>query len=121
MSATGHWENVYNMNAPEKAADRNASIIEAGRGESTLVDDLVDQEYRRITLLDISAKAIEVTRALGPEGPRKCSGLDVARYDARSLHQEFGPHFRSGDSSTELHRIPFGTLQQSLCYCVVEK
>lgn len=25
-----------------------------------------------------------------PEGPMKCSGLDVVRYDAESLHREFG-------------------------------
>ena len=25
-----------------------------------------------------------------PEGPTKCSGLDVVRYNAESLHEEFG-------------------------------
>jgi SAM-dependent methyltransferase len=30
----------------------------------------------------------------GPEGPTKCSGLDVMRYDAESLHDEFGRRFR---------------------------
>lgn len=29
----------------------------------------------------------------GPEGPTKCSGLDVVRYDAESLHKEFGNTF----------------------------
>lgn len=57
----------------------------------------------------------------GPEGPVKCSGLEVVRYDAESLHNEFGVHFRLLRSSKELHRTPFGTLQQFLyCYCRVE-
>ena len=50
----------------------------------------------------------------GPEGPTKCSGLDVVRYDAESLHKEFGVRFRLLDSSKELHRTPFGTIQQFL-------
>jgi SAM-dependent methyltransferase len=56
----------------------------------------------------------------GPEGPDKCSGLDVMRYDAGSLHGEFGPRFHLIESSKELHRTPFGTTQQFLyCYCVL--
>jgi 2-polyprenyl-3-methyl-5-hydroxy-6-metoxy-1,4-benzoquinol methylase len=57
----------------------------------------------------------------GPEGPDKCSGLDVMRYDAGSLHHEFGSRFRLVESSKELHRTPFGTTQQFLyCYCIAE-
>ncbi|MCE5309574.1 MAG: class I SAM-dependent methyltransferase [Acidobacteriales bacterium] len=52
----------------------------------------------------------------GPEGPVKCSGLDVMRYDAQSLHAEFGPRFHLVESSKELHVTPFGTEQQFL-YC----
>ncbi len=57
----------------------------------------------------------------GPEGPAKCSGLDVVRYDADSLHDQFGARFRMVESSKELHRTPFGSTQQFLyCYCKVE-
>jgi SAM-dependent methyltransferase len=74
----------------------------------------------------------EVTRAVrpgghvivstfGPEGPTKCSGLEVMRYNAESLHGEFGARFRLVESSKELHQTPFGTTQQFLyCYCRVE-
>lgn len=56
----------------------------------------------------------------GPEGPSKCSGLDVVRYDAESLHHEFGKRFRLVESSQELHQTPFGTTQQFLyCYCQI--
>jgi 2-polyprenyl-3-methyl-5-hydroxy-6-metoxy-1,4-benzoquinol methylase len=61
-----------------------------------------------------------IVSTFGPEGPAKCSGLDVVRYDAESLHNEFGVHFRLLESSRELHRTPFGTTQQFLyCYCRV--
>jgi len=57
----------------------------------------------------------------GTKGPTKCSGLDVVRYDAQSLHREFGVRFRLLESSEELHHTPFGTDQQFLyCLCRVE-
>jgi len=62
-----------------------------------------------------------IVSAFGPEGPTKCSGLEVMRYDAESLHGEFGARFRLVESSTELHRTPFETTQQFLyCYCRIE-
>jgi 2-polyprenyl-3-methyl-5-hydroxy-6-metoxy-1,4-benzoquinol methylase len=62
-----------------------------------------------------------IVSTFGPEGPTKCSGLEVMRYDAQSLHDEFGIRFRLMESSKELHKTPFGTTQQFLyCYCKVE-
>ena len=62
-----------------------------------------------------------IVATFGPQGPTKCSGLDVVRYDARSLHAEFGRHFQLLESVTELHQTPFGTTQQFLyCLCKVE-
>ena len=62
-----------------------------------------------------------IVGVFGPEGPTKCSGLEVVRYDADSLHGEFGPRFHLIESSNELHQTPSGTTQQFLyCYCVVE-
>jgi ubiquinone/menaquinone biosynthesis C-methylase UbiE len=61
-----------------------------------------------------------IVATFGPEGPTKCSGLDVMRYDADALHGEFGRRFRLIDSLKELHLTPFGTIQQFLyCYCVM--
>ena len=203
MDTQAHWESIHGTKAPNQvswfrphlqtslalieraAADRSASIIDVGAGASTLVDDLMQEGYRNITVLDISQAAIEVTKnhlgeasksvrwlradvtqgslpahaydvwhdravfhfltkpderlayvrnvalavkpgghvivsTFGTEGPEKCSGLDVVRYDAGSLHQEFGPRFRLVASSKELHRTPFGTTQQFLyCYCTL--
>jgi 2-polyprenyl-3-methyl-5-hydroxy-6-metoxy-1,4-benzoquinol methylase len=62
-----------------------------------------------------------IVSTFGPEGPVQCSGLDVVRYDARALHDEFGARFRLVESRNELHQTPFGTTQQFLyCYCMVE-
>jgi 2-polyprenyl-3-methyl-5-hydroxy-6-metoxy-1,4-benzoquinol methylase len=62
-----------------------------------------------------------IVSTFGPEGPTKCSGLDVSRYDAESLHGEFGERFRLLGSSMELHRTPSGIIQQFLyCHCTVE-
>ena len=62
-----------------------------------------------------------IVSTFGPEGPTKCSGLDVARYDANSLHEQFGARFRLVESAKELHKTPFGTTQQFLyCYCRIE-
>jgi 2-polyprenyl-3-methyl-5-hydroxy-6-metoxy-1,4-benzoquinol methylase len=57
----------------------------------------------------------------GPDGPIRCSGLDVIRYDAKSLHDEFGVRFHLLESRKEVHETPFGTSQQFLyCLCRVE-
>jgi 2-polyprenyl-3-methyl-5-hydroxy-6-metoxy-1,4-benzoquinol methylase len=62
-----------------------------------------------------------IVSTFGPEGPTKCSGLNVVRYDAESLHSEFGGRFRLMESAIELHKTPFGTTQQFLyCLCKVE-
>ena len=51
-------------------------------------------------------------------GPERCSGLEVARYDPQSLHNEFGTDFELLDSTREEHHTPFGTEQKFIyCYC----
>jgi SAM-dependent methyltransferase len=77
--------------------------------------------YVRQVARAVKAGGHVIVSTFGPEGPTKCSGLDVVRYDAETLHGEFGAHFRLLKSSKELHRTPFGTIQQFLCcYCRVE-
>jgi 2-polyprenyl-3-methyl-5-hydroxy-6-metoxy-1,4-benzoquinol methylase len=62
-----------------------------------------------------------IVGAFGPQGPQKCSGLDVVRYDAESLHDEFGAKFRLVESRAELHTTPLATTQQFVyCLCRME-
>jgi SAM-dependent methyltransferase len=62
-----------------------------------------------------------IVASFSPEGPAKCSGLDVARYDANGMHAEFGAGFRLLDSVREDHHTPSGINQAFLyCLCRVE-
>lgn len=86
---------------------------------------LLEPEQRRAYIRQV-ARAMRpggsvIVATFGPEGPTKCSGLDIVRYDAEGLHDEFGPGFRLVESAVELHRTPFGTTQQFVyCFCRVE-
>ena len=63
-----------------------------------------------------------IVSTFGPEGPTKCGGLNVMRYDVEALHDEFGGRFRLVESSKILHDTPFGTTQQFLyCYSRLEQ
>ena len=85
MSAKTHWESIYGTRSAEsvswyaphlsaslqyiKSASPNAqaAVLDVGGGESTLVDDLLAAGFADLTVLDISATALEVTRRrLGP-------------------------------------------------------
>jgi 2-polyprenyl-3-methyl-5-hydroxy-6-metoxy-1,4-benzoquinol methylase len=86
---------------------------------------LTEQE-QRVAYVQQVARAVKpggyvIVSTFGPEGPTKCSGLDVVRYDAEELHGRFGAHFRPVESREEIHTTPTGKLQQFLyCLCRVE-
>jgi len=61
-----------------------------------------------------------IVATFGPEGPTKCSGLDVLRYNSEALHDEFGSHFRLVKHLDERHQTPSGAIQQfTYCYCKI--
>ena len=77
--------------------------------------------YVRNVLHAMRPGGFVIVSTFGPEGPTRCSGLDVVRYDSENLHAQFGAHFRLIDSSKELHYTPSCAAQQFLyCYCRVE-
>jgi trans-aconitate methyltransferase len=45
------------------------------------------------------------------DGPEKCSGLQVTRYDAKSLAEALGPAFELADNFAEPHRTPWSAIQ----------
>jgi SAM-dependent methyltransferase len=47
-----------------------------------------------------------------PEGPEKCSGLPVARYDAALLAERLGPSYRLATSINHDHHTPWGAVQR---------
>lgn len=204
MDRTIHWENVYNTKAANSVSwyrehlerslemieatgvDLDANIIDVGGGASTLVDDLLARGYKNLTVLDISAVALEnsklrlgnaatsvsflaadittvalpedffdlwhdravfhfltraedrerylenLRRSLKPEGhvviatfaedgPLKCSGLDVERYDIEKLIDALGQGFELADHLRETHQTPFETTQSFLYARFVRK
>ena len=85
MDPKQHWEKVYQTKAPngvswykphlkvslawisEFAAPEDSEIIDIGGGASTLVDDLLNGNYRGIRVLDISGQALKTAKErLGP-------------------------------------------------------
>jgi SAM-dependent methyltransferase len=201
MSAKEHWENIYQTKAPTQVSwfqahpqisldlirrthlQPHEPLIDIGGGASTLVDDLLDDGFQAITVLDISATALQAARqrlgarantvtwlaaditeltwpaqtyavwhdravfhfltdpmarqryiesvrqavrpgghvivaTFAPDGPTRCSGLDVIRYSPEGLHSEFGHDFELIDSVRETHHTPAGTEQKFMyCYC----
>lgn len=77
MERKAHWETVYKNKSPNEVSwteeipqtsldfihsfgsDKSASIIDIGGGDSRLVDCLLEEGYTNISVLDISAKALE--------------------------------------------------------------
>jgi SAM-dependent methyltransferase len=55
-----------------------------------------------------------VLGTFGPEGPRKCSGLDVCRYDVASLQAQLGSDFKLLQHELTEHTTPHGVAQQFL-------
>lgn len=87
-----------------------------------LVDPEQRKRYVQSVLNAVRPGGHVIVSAFGPEGPTKCSGLDVMRYDAEALHGQFGTRFRIEESSEELHHTPWGTAQQFVyCCCRVEQ
>ncbi len=117
----------------ERAADVNwieADITEAALPENTfdvwhdravfhfLTEPADRQKYVEQVLRSLKLGGHIIVASFGLDGPAKCSGLDVVRYDHGSMHDEFGDSFRFIDSLDELHHTPFGTTQNFIyCYC----
>ncbi len=193
MDRKEHWETVYatkgdievswfqseplvSLELIEIASPNHGRIIDIGGGASTLVDRLLDLGFEKVAILDISAEALERSKArLGDragqvkwivadvttvesigqfdvwhdravfhfltdaedrrkyvdlarrtipigghlvigtfaiDGPTKCSGLDVCRYDAQLLTAELGDSFRLVKEVAHEHITPWGKPQK---------
>ena len=192
-SRQSHWENVYASKrenevswfqespAPSLAliaevrATPGSAIIDVGGGASRLVDHLIDRGFHDVTVLDLSAAALEASKArlgeragsaqwlvadvttwepsrtydiwhdraafhflteerdragyierlkqglkigghaiiatFAPDGPEKCSGLPVARYDGASLARTLGAAFKLLHTQRHEHATPWDSRQ----------
>jgi SAM-dependent methyltransferase len=195
-----HWETIYKTKNPGQVSwtqetpkislefiksfgpSKNAKIIDIGGGDSKLVDYLLDQGFKNITVLDISAKSLEkakirlgekankvtwivsditefepettydiwhdrasfhflttaeqikkymktarksintflIVGTFSKNGPEKCSGLEIKKYDEKELTSEFKNGFNKIKCVTADHLTPFGTTQNFL-FCGFKK
>lgn len=53
-----------------------------------------------------------IIAAFAPDGPERCSGLDIVRYDADTLAAVLGGRFRLLEERRESHRTPQGREQR---------
>lgn len=169
----------------EVGATADSSIIDVGGGDSTLVDALIDRQYRCLTVLDLSGAALSRSRArlgalaknvtwieaditrsalpehaydvwhdravfhfltdaidrrryadaaasslringvliiatFAPNGPLRCSGLDVIRYSSEALAGELRAAFTLQRGFVHVHRTPFG-VEQPFTYAVFRR
>jgi SAM-dependent methyltransferase len=189
-----HWQNVYKEKAENQVSwfqetpaislelieavhpKFDSAIVDIGGGASRLVDRLVHEGYRDLTVLDFSENAIAMAKArmgepaeavkwivadvtqweptrrydlwhdraafhfltqapdrnayveclasaLRPgghaiigtfamDGPERCSGLPVIRYDAASLSATLGNAFALVETRRHDHRTPMGGVQR---------
>jgi SAM-dependent methyltransferase len=68
--------------------------------------------------LALNGHAIIAT--FGPDGPPKCSGLDVVRYSPEALADELGGGFQLLQSTKEQHSTPSGA-RQAFAYSVFRR
>jgi ubiquinone/menaquinone biosynthesis C-methylase UbiE len=100
MQPKQHWDTVYGTKAPTAVSWyaphlaeslsyiqrtdllKSDAVIDVGGGESTLVDDLLADGYTNVSVLDISGKALEVSRErLGGQAQRvKWIAADVLEH-----------------------------------------
>jgi trans-aconitate methyltransferase len=193
-SRLSHWQNVYKEKAENQVSwfqetpavslelieavhpKFDSAIIDIGGGASRLVDALVREGYRDLTVLDVSENAIAMAKArlgepaemvkwivadvtqweptrrydlwhdraafhflteapdrtayveclasaLRPgghaiiatfamDGPERCSGLPVVRYDAPRLSATLGNAFAFVETRRHDHRTPMGGVQR---------
>ena len=200
MDPQEHWNSIYQTKAvtevswfesePQVSTDlikavtpTSGSVIDIGGGASRLVDSLLAAGYDSLTVLDISAAALERAKArlasdadrvtwrvaniletndLGQfdvwhdravfhfltaradrqtyvekasrsvrvgghlivgtfalDGPEKCSGLNVCRYDSAKLSDEFASRFKLLREISHTHVTPAGK-QQQFIFCLFE-
>lgn len=96
VSQSEHWEQVYSSKSAdevswfqrepkvslrliEKFSTPSSDVVDIGAGESLLVDQLIGHGYSHLTVMDISAVALEVVRA------RLGASLDSVNFEVADI------------------------------------
>ncbi|MDA3883883.1 MAG: class I SAM-dependent methyltransferase [Bacteroidales bacterium] len=106
LDRTKHWETVYETKNPDQVSwtqekpktslefihsfrlEKTAKIIDIGGGDSKLVDYLLDEGFENITVLDISAKAIEKVQSRLGEKAKKINWVvsDITEFEPNTTY-----------------------------------
>lgn len=76
--------------------------------------------YVQAVLRAVKPGGLVIVATFAEDGPSKCSGLPVMRYDADGLHAEFGEAFVMLGHEKESHHTPSGN-EQKFVYCFCRK
>ena len=80
--------------------------------------DLADRErYVSVLKQALEPGSHVVIATFGPEGPLKCSGLEIRRYTIEMMAELLGPEFELQSHELENHQTPIGATQQFLYSC----
>lgn len=124
-TSKNHWEKVYEIKSPSEVSwtqkmpktsldyiesfdlPKSVAIIDIGGGDSNLVDHLLALGYENVTVLDISAKAIERAKERLGTLAEKVTWIvsDISDFQPKMKysiwHDRAAFHFLTQDSQTE--------------------
>jgi len=78
------------------------------------------RSYRRALEAGTENGSLVVLATFAPDGPERCSGLPICRYDEAGIVDELGPAFALVRHWQELHETPGGA-KQSFQWCVLRR
>ncbi len=76
--------------------------------------------YKKLLRQSIAVGGHALIGCFALDGPEKCSGLEVRRYDAATLAAELGAEFELIQSERQMHATPWGA-QQSFQFCLFKR
>ena len=144
MDRSSYWNQVYATRMAEKLGwykpkldtslawikelelDSQAAIIDVGGGASTLVDDLIDEGFESITVLDIAENALAISRKrLGHQadlvmwlcGDVTSYRLPPARFDL--WHDRAALHFLVEPGAAEQYRANLLNALKPGGHCII--
>lgn len=108
-------------NVLEAALPRHGFDVWHDRAVFHFLTDPADRHaYVRQVLHTVRPGGLVIVATFAPDGPERCSGLPVVRYDPEGLHAEFGAPFSLLRHEREAHHTPAGKVQQFI-YCMCRK
>lgn len=77
-----------------------------------LLDADARQRYVRLAERTVPVGGVVIVATFADDGPERCSGMPVERYDPPALAERFGDAFRLVDSRRHVHHTPAGIPQR---------